>query len=90
MYTLDTGSLGLQLGTSSTDYILLVMTDRGANKILSGKLKLGANASAVAGPSGAKASGFNDPNVDVSLIHRQRGCSPGLHSAALQWPRTMT
>ena len=38
MYTLDTGSLGVQLGSTSTDYLLLVMTERGANKILSGKL----------------------------------------------------
>lgn len=65
MYTLDTGSLGVQLGGSSTDYVLMVMTQRGAEKILSGKLKLGADASAVAGPSGAKAVGVNDPNVDL-------------------------
>jgi hypothetical protein len=41
------------------------MTQRGADKVLSGKLKLGAGASAVAGPSGANASGFNDPNVAI-------------------------
>jgi lipid-binding SYLF domain-containing protein len=77
MYTLDTGSLGLQAGSTSTDYILLVMTDRGANKILSGKLKLGADASAVAGPSGAKASGFNDPNVDVLTYSQAKGMFAG-------------
>ena len=77
MYTLDTGSLGLQVGTSSTDYILLVLTDRGANKILSGKLKLGADASAVAGPTGAKASGFNDPNVDVLTYSQAKGMFAG-------------
>jgi len=65
MYKLDTGSLGVQLGGSSTDFVILVMTQVGAEKLLSGKLKLGADASAVAGPSGAKAVGANDPNTDL-------------------------
>ena len=77
MYTLDTGSLGLQLGSSSTDYVLLVMTRRGADKVLSGKLKLGADASAVAGPTGAQASGFNDPNVDILAYSRAKGLFAG-------------
>jgi SH3 domain-containing YSC84-like protein 1 len=77
MYTLDTGSLGAQLGSTSTDYVLLVMTQRGANKVLSGKLKLGADASAAAGPSGAKASGFNDPNVDILTYSQTKGLFAG-------------
>ena len=77
MYTLDTGSLGAQLGTTSTDYVLLVMTQRGANKVLSGKLKLGADASAAAGPSGAKASAFNDPNVDILTYSQTKGLFAG-------------
>ena len=77
MYTLDTGSLGLQLGGSSTDYVLLVMTQRGADKVLSGKLKLGADASAVAGPTSAKAAGFNDPNVDVLTYSQAKGLFAG-------------
>jgi len=85
MYTLDTGSLGVQLGSTSTDYVLLVMTQRGADKILSGKLKLGADASAVAGPSGAKAVGLNDPNVDVLTYSQAKGLFAGaaLGSASL-------
>jgi SH3 domain-containing YSC84-like protein 1 len=85
MYTLDTGSPGLQLGSSSTDYVLLVMTERGAGKILSGKLKLGAGASAVAGPAGANASGFNDPNVDILSYSQSKGLFAGasLGSASL-------
>jgi SH3 domain-containing YSC84-like protein 1 len=85
MYTLDTGSLGAQLGSTSTDYVLLVLTQRGANKILSGKLKLGADASAAAGPSGAKAAGFNDPNVDVLTYSQTKGLFAGasLVSASL-------
>jgi SH3 domain-containing YSC84-like protein 1 len=77
MYTLDTGSLGVQLGSTSTDYVLLVITQRGADKVLSGKLKLGADASAVAGPSGAKAVGFNDPNVDILSYSQAKGLFAG-------------
>jgi lipid-binding SYLF domain-containing protein len=77
MYTLDTGSLGAQLGSTSTDYVALVMTQRAADKILSGKLKLGADASAVAGPDAAKAVGFNDPNVDVLTYSQAKGLFAG-------------
>ncbi|HKD10306.1 MAG TPA: lipid-binding SYLF domain-containing protein [Bryobacteraceae bacterium] len=86
MFSLDTGSLGAQLGSSSTDYVLLVMTDRGAEKVLSGKLKLGADASAVAGPNSAQASGFNDPNVDVASYSQAKGLFAGasLGSASME------
>jgi lipid-binding SYLF domain-containing protein len=77
MYTLDTGSLGVQLGTTATDYVLLVMTERGADKVLSGKLKLGADASAVAGPSAANAAGFNDPNIDILSYSQSKGLFAG-------------
>jgi SH3 domain-containing YSC84-like protein 1 len=73
MYKLDVGSLGVQLGSSTTDYVLLVLTQTGAQKILSGKLKLGAGCSAVAGPSGAQAQSLNDPNVDVLTYSRAKG-----------------
>jgi lipid-binding SYLF domain-containing protein len=77
MYTLDTGSLGPQLGSTATDYVLLVMTERGADKVLSGKLKLGADAQAVAGPSGANAAGFNDPNIDILSYSQSKGLFAG-------------
>jgi lipid-binding SYLF domain-containing protein len=77
MYTLDTSSLGVQLGSSSTDYVLLIITQRGADKILSGKLKLGAGASAVAGPTGAQASSFNDPNIDILSYSQAKGLFAG-------------
>src|SRR5260370_18693549 len=60
MYKLDVGSLGVQLGSSSTDYVLLVLTKTGAQKILSGKLKLGADSPPVAGPTDAKPARVND------------------------------
>ncbi len=77
MYTLDTGSLGAQLGSTSTDYVLLIISQRGANQILSGKLKLGAGASAVAGPAGANAAAFNDPNVDILSYSQSKGLFAG-------------
>jgi SH3 domain-containing YSC84-like protein 1 len=77
MYTLDVGSLGVQLGSSSTDYVLLVVSQRGADKVLSGKLKLGAGAQAVAGPSGAQANGWNDPNVDILTYAQSKGLFAG-------------
>ena len=73
MYKLNVGSLGVQLGSSSTDYVLLIETKLSAQKILSGKLKLGADATAVAGPTGAKAVAANDPNVDILTYSRAKG-----------------
>jgi lipid-binding SYLF domain-containing protein len=72
MYKIDVGTLGVQLGSSTTDYVLLVETQTGAQKILSGKMKLGADASAVAGPTGAKAVAANDTNVDVLTYSRAK------------------
>jgi SH3 domain-containing YSC84-like protein 1 len=82
MYTLDTGSIGAQLGSTSTDYVLLVVSKRGAKKVLSGKLKLGADASAVAGPSSAKAIGANDPNTDVLVYSQAKGLFAGASLAS--------
>src|SRR6267143_5300732 len=50
MMALEGGSFGLQLGGQATDFVLLVMNPRGARAILSSKVKLGADASAAAGP----------------------------------------
>jgi SH3 domain-containing YSC84-like protein 1 len=73
MYKLNVGSLGAQLGSSSTDFVLLIETKTGANKILSGKLKLGADATAVAGPSAARATSASDPKIDVYSYSRSNG-----------------
>ena len=77
MYTLDTSSLGAQLGSTSTDYVLLVMSQTGADKVLSGKVKLGSDASAAAGPAGAQASAFNDPKIDILTYSRSKGLFAG-------------
>jgi lipid-binding SYLF domain-containing protein len=76
-YTLDTSSLGAQLGSTSTDYVLLVMSQNGVDKILSEKATLGKDATAAAGPSGAQASSFNDPKVDILTYSRTKGLFAG-------------
>ncbi|MEZ2346989.1 lipid-binding SYLF domain-containing protein [Terriglobus sp. RCC_193] len=73
MYKIDVGSLGLQLGRTETDYVILLENKKSALKLLTGKLKLGADATAVAGPSGAKAVGANDTNFDVLTYSRAKG-----------------
>ena len=55
MMALEGGSVGFQLGGQATDFVLLVMNPRGAKAILHSKVKLGANASAAAGPKGRDA-----------------------------------
>src|SRR3977135_1809866 len=60
MMALEGGSVGLQLGGQATDFVLLVMNPRGARSILSSKVKLGADASAAAGPKGRTANASTD------------------------------
>jgi SH3 domain-containing YSC84-like protein 1 len=80
MYALDQGSLGIQLGSTATDFVLVVMNSKGADQILSGKTKLGANAAAAAGPTGAQATGYNaaSMNVDVLTYSRTKGLFAGV------------
>jgi SH3 domain-containing YSC84-like protein 1 len=56
IYSISGASVGLQLGGSSTDYALLVMTDNGVNALLKGKTKLGSSASVAAGPTSSTAA----------------------------------
>jgi lipid-binding SYLF domain-containing protein len=80
MYSLDQGSLGIQLGSTETDFVLVVMNQKGADQILSGKAKLGANAAAAAGPTGAQATSYNAQamNVDVLTYSRSKGLFAGV------------
>ena len=80
MYSLDQGSIGLQLGSTETDFVLVVMNQKGADQILSGKTKLGANAAAAAGPTGAQANTYNAQamNVDVLTYTRSKGLFAGV------------
>lgn len=76
MYDVRAVSVGLQVGGSSTDYVLLVMTDRGVNALLKGKTKLGSSATVAAGPTGASAvSGAN--GSDMLSYRRTTGLFAG-------------
>jgi lipid-binding SYLF domain-containing protein len=80
MYSLDQGSLGVQFGSSETDFVLVVMNEKGADQILSGKTKLGSNAAAAAGPTGAQATGYHaaDMKTDVLTYSRSKGLFAGV------------
>jgi lipid-binding SYLF domain-containing protein len=80
MYTLDQGSIGVQLGSSSTDFVLVIMSQKGAEQILNGKTKLGSDAAAAAGPVGAEASSYNADamKTDVLTYSRSKGLFAGV------------
>jgi len=80
MYGLEGGSFGFQLGGQATDLVLLVMNDRGAQSILSSKVKLGADASAAAGPKGRDASADTDAYLRAEILSysRSRGLFAGI------------
>jgi lipid-binding SYLF domain-containing protein len=63
MMTMGGASVGLQVGGSSTDFVLLIMDKKVVNQMLSGKTKMGTDATAAAGPSGASAAGATDSQV---------------------------
>jgi lipid-binding SYLF domain-containing protein len=76
MYSLDAGSLGVQLGSTATDFVLAVVSEKAANEILDGKTKLGADAAAAAGPTGAQANGYTT-RAEVLTYSRSKGYFAG-------------
>jgi SH3 domain-containing YSC84-like protein 1 len=80
MMALEGGSFGLQIGGEATDFVLLVMNDRGASGILASKVKLGADASVAAGPVGRTASAETDATLraDILSYSRARGAFVGV------------
>ena len=80
MYALEGGSVGFQLGGQATDLVLLVMNERGASSILSSQVKLGADASAAAGPKGRDASADTDAYMRAEILSysRSRGLFAGI------------
>jgi SH3 domain-containing YSC84-like protein 1 len=81
MMALEGGSFGIQLGGQATDFVLLVMNPRGADSILSSKVKLGAGISAAAGPKGRDASAATDValRAEVLSYSRSRGLFAGMY-----------
>jgi SH3 domain-containing YSC84-like protein 1 len=80
MYALEGASIGLQLGGSATDFILLVMNARGARSVLTSNVKLGADASAAAGPKGRTAAAATDVVMRAEILSysRSRGLFAGI------------
>jgi SH3 domain-containing YSC84-like protein 1 len=80
MMALEGASFGLQLGGEATDFVLLMMTDRSAKGVLTSKVKLGADASAAAGPKGRDASAATDATMRAEILSysRARGVFAGV------------
>jgi lipid-binding SYLF domain-containing protein len=80
MMALEGGSVGFQIGGQATDFVLLVMNPRGAKAILNNKVKLGADASAAAGPKGRDAEAATDVTLRAEVLSysRARGLFAGI------------
>jgi SH3 domain-containing YSC84-like protein 1 len=80
MYALEGVSIGFQIGGQATDFVLLVMNPKGARSLLSSKVKLGADASAAAGPKGRTAEGATDivMNAEILSYSRNKGLFAGI------------
>src|SRR6516164_11109764 len=80
MMALEGGSVGFQIGGQATDFVLLVMNDRGAKGILGSKVKLGADASVAVGPVGRDASAETDASMRAEILSysRARGLFAGI------------
>lgn len=83
MIALEGASAGLQLGGTATDFVLLLMSPRSAENILKSKVKLGADASAAAGPVGRTASAETDVTLRAEILSysRARGLFAGISLA---------
>jgi lipid-binding SYLF domain-containing protein len=77
---IEGGSVGFQIGGSSTDLIMLVMNERGADKLLSSKFTLGAEGSVAAGPVGRTATAQTDAQLHADILSwsRSQGLFAGL------------
>jgi SH3 domain-containing YSC84-like protein 1 len=80
MMALEGGSFGFQIGGEATDFVLLIMNERGANGILTSKVKFGADASVAAGPVGRDLSAETDATLraDILSYSRARGAFAGI------------
>ena len=77
---IEGGSFGLQIGGSSTDVVLLVMNERGAEKLIQSKFTLGADAAVAGGPVGRTATAQTDAQMHAEILSysRSRGVFAGV------------
>src|SRR6202795_2366862 len=80
MYALEGGSVGFQIGGQATDFVILVMNNRGVDSLLHSKVKLGADASVAAGPKGRDAQASTDVTLRAEMLSysRARGAFAGV------------
>src|SRR6202158_409657 len=80
MYALEGGSIGFQIGGEATDFVFLVMNNRGVDSLLHSKVKLGADASIAAGPVGRAAAADTDAYLRSEILSysRARGVFAGV------------
>jgi len=77
MYSIGGASVGLQVGGSATDFVLLIMAERAVDKVLEGKTKVGSDMTAAAGPSGATSAG-SVGGADILTYGRATGLFAGM------------
>jgi len=79
-FTVTGGSWGAQIGVEGVDLVMLFMTDKGAERLLADKFKIGADASAAAGPVGRHASAGTDwkLNTEILTYSRAKGAFAGV------------
>src|SRR5712675_191180 len=77
---IEGGGVGLQIGISSTDVVLLVMNERGMKKLTSSKFTVGADATAAAGPVGRNATAQTDAFMSAEILSwsRSKGLFAGV------------
>jgi SH3 domain-containing YSC84-like protein 1 len=80
MMALEAGSVGFQIGGQATDFVILVMNNRGVDSLLHSKVKLGADASIAAGPKGRDAQAATDVTFRAEMLSysRSRGVFAGV------------
>ena len=80
MYALEGGNIGFQLGGQATDFVLLIMNNRGAESLMGSKVKLGADAAAAAGPKGRDTTAATDVTMRAEILSysRSRGLFAGI------------
>src|SRR6184192_1272729 len=80
LYALEGINIGFQLGGQATDFVLLVMNPRGAQSLMSSKVKLGADAAAAAGRKGRTATAATDVVMRAEILSysRSRGLFAGV------------
>jgi len=80
MYALEGASVGFQIGGEATDFVFLLMNDRAASSLLHSKVRLGADATAAAGPKGRSAEADSDAFMRAEILSysRARGVFAGV------------